>query len=53
MYKYAGRSGNNYLYNITLYVYFDCKNAFEGVIEDDVEGITIHVFISNFKFAIL
>ena len=49
MYKYAGRSGNNYLYNITLYVYFDCKNAFEGVIEDDVAGITIHVFDNRNK----
>jgi gliding motility-associated-like protein len=44
MYTYAGRSGNNYLYNIKLYVYFDCKNAFPGVIDSDVSSITIHVF---------
>lgn len=49
MYTYAGRSGTNYLYNIKLYVYFDCKNAIPGVIDSDINGITIHVFDNSNK----
>jgi gliding motility-associated-like protein len=49
MYTYAGRGGSNYLYNIKLYVYFDCKNANPGVIDSDVDGITIHVFDNGDK----
>ncbi|MDP2176699.1 MAG: gliding motility-associated C-terminal domain-containing protein [Bacteroidota bacterium] len=49
MYTYAGRSGNNYLYNIKLFVYFDCKNAMPGVIDSDINGITIHVFDNSNK----
>lgn len=47
MYKYVGRSGANYVYDIKLHVFFDCENANPGVIDSDVSRIDIHVFDSR------
>lgn len=43
-YTYVGRSGSNYVYKISMYMYFDCLNAQDGVIKADVSSIDIHVF---------
>ena len=43
-YTYQGRSGPNYVYKISMYMYFDCLNAQNGVIEADVSSIDIQVF---------
>lgn len=43
MYKYKGRSGSNYRYEITLNIYLDCKNGEAGAINSDAVSF-INVF---------
>ena len=46
MYKYKQKVGNNYRYEITLYLYVDCLNGAAGAIKDDATAF-INVFYEN------
>ncbi len=42
MYKYKGRSGSNYRYEITLFLYLDCKNgAPDAIASDAISNINV------------
>ncbi len=48
MYKYKQKVGNNYRYEITLYLYVDCLNGAAGAIKDDATAF-INVFSNDTK----